>query len=211
MKNVKVVLILGFLVFSISLRAQIKVAGRLGMNMSMMIVHNPTLSDANITYSTNPVPGFNIGLLTEVPLSNYFAVQPGIILTSKGGKYVFNDGEKDVIVPWYYEIPVNFLYKPYFNDLHKDRFILLAGIYYASRFSGFGKFTSDNGKIGFDTSFSDMQKTDYGMNLGTGFESRGVEYILQYQLGFKNIAPPNTYKIKAFTSSFSFTLVLLFN
>lgn len=214
MKNpvpkVRGVLVLFLVLLFFSASAHIKIGAQLGLNMSAMVAHNPTFSKANITYDTRPVPGFNVGIVAALPIVKNLYMQPEVLFTTKGGKYVFSNGDQDVITPRFVEIPVNLLFEPYFNASGKSRFILLSGFYYAFRMSGLGKATSHNGNIILDTSFSDMQKTDVGMNLGTGFESGGVEYLFQYQLGFKNIAPSNSYNFKAITSNFSFSIALMF-
>lgn len=210
MHKIRGILILIFTFIFFSASAHVKIGAQLGLNMSGMIVHNPTVSNANLSYKTQLIPGFNVGILTEVGVRKNLSIQSAVLYTTKGGKYVFSNGEQEVLAPRYIEIPVNLLYKPYFNSSSTSRFILLSGFYYADRITGMGKVTAQNGTIGFDYSFSEMQKTDFGMNLGTGFESGGVEYLLQYQLGFKNSAPSNSYKIKSFTSNFSFSIALLF-
>ncbi|WKN46205.1 porin family protein [Tunicatimonas pelagia] len=79
-----IALLLCALVIPISLMAQDARTGiKGGFNVSNLYIDN--VSDENLR------PGFHIGVFTQLPVSEFFAIQPEIMYSTKGASATYND------------------------------------------------------------------------------------------------------------------------
>jgi hypothetical protein len=135
-------------------------------------------------YSNKLIPGFNLGGNVEIPIATDFYLQPGLLFTTKGAK------SKDV-VNWketisYFEIPVNFLYKPTLGD---GKLLLGFGPYAAFGVAGKYKVGSTSTAIKFGSDPNEMKRFDAGANLLAGYEfSNKLSFQLNAGLGLINLA-----------------------
>jgi hypothetical protein len=139
--------------------------------------------------------GFHIGASADVPIATDFAVQGGVLFSTKGAKLKGTDDKLNI---GYIEIPVLFIHTP---KLGRDRLILGVGPYVA--FGVGGKLNRKNGSdedITFkkEINFSDvlnadkefLKRFDAGANLLAGYElGNGVFVQLNAQLGLVKINP----------------------
>jgi hypothetical protein len=90
-------------------QAQVQIGVRAGVNFS-----NLSGKDASGDKIENNklLPGFHAGVTFDIPVADEFAVQPGLLFSTKGVHYKYSDGDSYKAIPYYAEIPVNFLYKP---------------------------------------------------------------------------------------------------
>lgn len=150
------------------------------------------------------LPGFHAGVTFNIPVADEFAVQPGLLFSTKGVHYKYSDGDSYKEIPYYAEIPVNFLYKP---ELGNGRLLLGAAPYVAYGFGGKWKEKYDgdteSGKLKFKGDISDDdldnlkddeyyygKPLDFGGNLLAGYEfSNKLSVQLNAQLGIANLIP----------------------
>lgn len=125
-------------------------------------------------------PGFHFGGAVAFPISEYFAVEPGLLFSTKGKSLKFT-GYNSSINLNYLEIPVNGVYK---IDLGGNNVLLNAGPYIGISLGGKRK-TSNDGNI---TKVKLEPKTiDYGLNLGASLLFDSYSVGLQYGLGLADV------------------------
>src|SRR3712207_6068387 len=82
-----------------------------GVNLANISVTNNGRVD-----KANSLTSFHAGIGYDIPLSNFFSLQPGLVYTGKGaktqlGKEIDNFYYKATSNPMYLELPVNFVAK----------------------------------------------------------------------------------------------------
>jgi hypothetical protein len=185
MKNLlKCVFIIFFMFAFISIQAQIKFGAKVGLNLSTM-----TMKSSGISLDPKILAGFNIGLISEIPVAGNFKLQPGILYSTKGSKYKIMDTEVS-IGPDFVEIPVNILYK---IDLSGAKLSLFAGPYFAYAVGGKTKSGGQSADIKFGSGQNDdMKPFDLGLNIGAGIGIKNIMLSIQYGFGLTNLAPVTT-------------------
>jgi hypothetical protein len=164
-----------------SVQAQVKFGAKVGLNLSTM-----TLKNSGIAMDPKALVGFHVGVISEIPLTENFVLQPALLYSSKGSKYSFV-GEEVSISPGFIELPVNAAYK---FDIGNMKFFLNAGPYFAYGISGKIKSggSSESIKFGSDDN-ADMKPFDVGVNFGAGLEITNFFISLNYELGLTNLVP----------------------
>lgn len=170
-----------------------------GVNFS-----NITTSADGSYRSANTLTSYNAGVLVDLPLASMFSVQPGLVLTGKGAKadHYYTIGGVQVastnakLMPYYLEIPVNFLVKLPITT--GTNFFVGAGPYGAfgvggkykagASVAGLGGEETHNLKFG-NSSSDDLKKFDYGINALAGLEIDHVMLNINYGLGLAKIIP----------------------
>lgn len=201
MKKVFSVLIIT--VFAFSASAQ-KTYVQGGLNLA-----NITKTNNGETEKNNILPTFNVGLMHQFSLSNYAAIETGLLFTGRGSKAetYFNGGNdyvKTKFNPLYLEMPVNFVLKIPVDK--SSGFFINAGPYAAVgvagksrtdsktplftgssskniKFSNDDPFTSEQDDAGYDK----LKRFDFGLNFGGGFEFQHVILKANYGLGLTKI------------------------
>lgn len=151
--------------------------------------------------------GFHLGATAEFAISEKFAIEPGLLFSSKGFK-VEGDGITYTANLNYLEIPINAIYK---IDLGSAKVLINAGPYLGFAMSGkykaseaiFGENEDSKEQkieIGSDKEKDDIKAIDFGLNIGAGVEIKGITIGLQYGLGLANLSlytdNGNTFKNK---------------
>ncbi|HMR85180.1 MAG TPA: porin family protein [Niabella sp.] len=188
-------------ILTVKSQAQVQIGVRAGVNFSNISGED---SDGDKVEDNKLLPGFHAGITFDIPVADEFAVQPGLLFSTKGVHFKENDGDSYKQIPYYVEIPVNFLYKP---ELGNGRLLLGAGPYVAYGFGGKWKWKyedeTESGKLIFKNDLSDDdwenlkddedyygKPLDFGANLLAGYEfSNKLSLQLNAQLGMANIAP----------------------
>jgi len=173
--------------------AQLKFGVKAGLNLANMVN-----KDKDETYSKDYKSkiGFHLGATAEISISEKFAIEPGLLFSTKGFK-IEESGVKMTFNLNYLEIPINAVYK---IDLGSAKILINAGPYLGYAISGKAKadkaVLGDNGdskeqkiEIGNDKEKSDIKPLDFGLNIGAGVEIKGITIGLQYGLGLANLSP----------------------
>lgn len=135
-------------------------------------------------YSNKLIPGLNIGGNVEIPVATDFYLQPGLLFTTKGAKSKGTLNWKETFN--YFEIPVNFLYKPVLGD---GKLLLGFGPYAAFGVGGKYKVGSTSTALKFGSDPGEMKRFDAGANLLAGYEfSNKLSFQLNAGLGLVNLA-----------------------
>ncbi len=200
--------IISFILISCSVSAQSKnepaVFLKAGLNLA-----NVSISDNGDVDEAKILPSFQVGLMGDIPLTDFLAIQPGLFFTGKGSKTQHgtpNDATyfKATSNPFYIEVPVNITFKVPLGDA---KFFAGAGPYVAMGIAGKnkteGKYLgigfNSNDKIDFSnddptTSYEEgagygiLKRFDYGMNGTVGFEGKAALVSINYGLGLSKIS-----------------------
>ena len=169
---------------------------RAGLNLAKMSGKNFDVDGLDI----KTLPSFNLGLITELGVSESFFVESGLYISGKGTKTEYDYGvgvgkATETFSALYLEIPLNASFKA---DLGGAMLNVFAGPYFAIALSGKNKteypsaFSSldseDDLKFGTDVT-DDAKRTDFGLNFGAGVQFESIVVRAQYGLGLTNLDP----------------------
>lgn len=177
-----------------------------GLNLAnVSITENGNIDEAKMLTS------FQAGIIADINLSSFIALQPGAILTGKGSKTQDGDPSdanyfKATSNPIYIEVPLNLVFKGPLGG-GSAKFFAGAGPYLAIGIAGKnkteGKFLgvsfnneedivwSDDDPSTLDyeegAGFGIMKRFDYGLNGTAGFEGKQVVFSVNYGLGLAKL------------------------
>lgn len=205
MKNRLFVLGSLLLISSLSLHAQqSSVFVKAGVNLANISVDK----DGNVD-DARGIASFHAGLQADLPITKFFAVQPGVFFTGKGSKIESGNTSGDNWIrsstrPYYIEVPVNAVIKLPLGD--ESSFFFGAGPYLGIGVSGKNKIEGEILGVGFSRTenikFSDddpftsgeegsgygiMRRFDYGLNGTVGVQSKFALFSVNYGLGLAKL------------------------
>ncbi|WP_374164656.1 outer membrane beta-barrel protein [Arcticibacter sp. MXS-1] len=163
---------------------------KVGVNLPKYHVTNTEGEDSESKSTTN----FHVTGYADVPVSNYFYVQPGISLQGKGGKLAEN---KQLNTKWEYNtmeigVPINFVGKLPVGPM--SNLYLGAGPYVSfavggeSKVTAGGTTTKEDLKFGSDRG-NNLKRTDAGLNFLGGVEINSFNIGAGYGLGLVDLRP----------------------
>lgn len=179
-----------------------------GLNLSNMSIKNIPSG-----FEEKTLPSFHLGGVAEFNIAENFALEAGVLLSGKGGKYEYSETESGITItgiltvsPLYLEIPVNALYKA---ELGSAKLLLFVGPYIGLGVGGKIKteYTASGlpsgvtlSSLGFDLDESEdieygtddnstLKRIDFGLNIGAGIEIKNIQIRAQYGLGLSNLDP----------------------
>lgn len=172
--------------------AQVKLGIRGGLNISNMLS-----KDKDRTYSTDFYlkSGFNLGVTTDFSISEKFALESGLLFSTKGYQ-AESFGIKRIINLNYLGIPIHAAYK---INLGGTKLAIYAGPYVGYAISGKmrtnkavlgenGNSKEEKIKIGTDKLKDELRPFDWGLNIGTAIEVKHFTIGIQYGFGLANIS-----------------------
>ena len=177
MKKVFVVAIAAIMVLSVN--AQIRIGVKAGLNLA-----NINGKDAG---SPKINPSYNVGGFAEFGVTDNFALEAGLALSSKGTK----ETEENItftLSPLYLEIPINANFK---IDLGAAKLLIFAGPYVGIGVGGQEKMEYESNNLSTDIKYGNdqgqLKRIDMGLNFGAGVEFNKIQIRAQYGLGLTNI------------------------
>jgi opacity protein-like surface antigen len=191
----KYFLTIALVAMAVSVSAQIKLDGIVGLNLA-----NQTESNGSKSISGDSKIGLKLGVIGDYSLNDYFSLQAGLVFSQKGVKESESDTYSGQTYEYeskttlnYLQIPINAAGRYKIND---DILVFgLAGPYLAFALSGKAKYTESSGgqsrseseSIKFGSSDDKMNGFDYGLTLGAGVEYKLFSLRLEYDLGLGNL------------------------
>jgi hypothetical protein len=177
---------------------------------------------------------FNVGIIGDLNITSFFAIQPGLLFTGKGIKTQSgNEGDANwyraTSNPYYLEVPLNFVFK---TPTGPVKFFAGAGPYLGIGIAGKNKvrgailgteFSSEE-KIDFSNDdpatlneeegagFGIVKRFDYGLNGLAGIETKNIVISANYGLGLaklqsgSNSGEDNNNKHRVFSLNLGFKL-----
>ena len=175
-----------------------------GVNLANVSVSN----DGGVDDAKN-LTSFHVGIIADLELTSFLAIQPGLLFTGKGTKMQSGDEDdanfyRATTNPYYVEIPVNLVLK---TPTGPTRFFVGAGPYVAIGVAGKNKvegsvlgnsFSSeekiewsndDPTTVDFEegAGFGILKTFDYGLNGTIGIEASKLVLSANYGLGLAKI------------------------
>ena len=176
-----------------------RVGIKAGGNMTNMLIKDDeeTLSD-----DFKMKPGFLVGAVCEIPLSDVIYFEPGLLITTKGYKYSESETLFGITMDveqsmnnYYLDIPLNFKAAFEMGDAKiYGAAGPLVGIGLSgklkSKITGAGLDTDETETIewGSDAEEDDLKRLDFGVSIGAGVELNALQIGLFYNLGLANIS-----------------------
>ena len=176
-----------------------------GVNLAnVSITENGRIDDAKMLTS------FQVGIVGDINLTDFLALQPGLLVTGKGSKTQSGDPSdanyfKATSNPIYIEVPLNLVFKaPIGGD---TKFFAGAGPYLAVGIAGKNKtegkifgagFSSEENILWSDddpttldydegAGFGIMKRFDYGLNGTAGIETKNIVLSANYGFGLAKL------------------------
>ena len=204
MKKLVLLILPSFILLTVSAQKGTAIL-RGGLNLAnVSVTDNGRIDDAKTLTS------FQVGIIGDISLAEFIALQPGIVVTGKGTKSQDGDPSdanyfKATTNPIYLEVPLNLVFK---GPIGPDtKFFAGAGPYLAIGVSGKnkteGKFLgtsfssekniewSDDDPTTLDyeegAGFGIMKRFDYGLNGTAGIETRNIVLSVNYGLGLAKL------------------------
>jgi len=173
-------LIFVVIVFS-DLEAQIKSGYDFGLNLSTM-----TLNMKGLSSGPEISAGFHFGQIFEIPITENFTFQPGLLFSAKGSDYKIDNIDVS-IAPIYIEIPVIAVYSFGSETL---KISIFTGPYFAYGIDGYKIESGGEMKsISYGShENNDLKPFDIGFNFGAGVNIKGLQITTQYGLGLANLS-----------------------
>ena len=207
MKKVKLIFSVAMLsLFIVTANAQEKSSAILrgGVNLAnVSVTDNGGIDDAKMLTS------FQAGVIADINITSFLALQPGILFTGKGTKTQRgNEGDANFYRatsnPYYVEVPVNLVFK---TPTGKSNFFIGAGPYIAMGIAGKNKVNGKVAGVSFSSEksidwsnddpttlneeegagFGIMKRFDYGLNGTVGVEASNLVISANYGLGLAKL------------------------
>lgn len=177
--SVKILGVITLVLSATYAQAQTRFGIKGGLNFS-----TASFSQNGVTSTPDSKTGFNLGVISEIPLATDFYLQPGLLFSTKGFKLSGNllglDSDFSMSTN-NIEIPINALYK---LNAGSVKVLGFAGPYIGYAVSG------KAGSVDLKTSGDNknINAFDFGLNFGAGVEISNFQITAQYGLGLTNLA-----------------------
>lgn len=152
-----------------------------GFNMSNL-TKDDNVDDNNILY------GFNAGLYATLPISDFVAIQPEILFTTKGTEYEYNNAFGSGNTKFrlnYIEVPLLVRVNVTKNfNIHAGGY---ASYLVSSKVTGSGSIDFDE-----DIDTDDLAKFDAGVSAGIGVDFNPISIGLRYNYGLTTVGKERT-------------------
>lgn len=189
MKKTHLIIISALLFIASNSFSQVKFGVKAGVNFANMNIVTQNAPN------TKMLTSFHIGGILDYSVNDFFAIQPGVLISGKGFKYEESISGFTVKVdskPIYIDIPVLLLLR---KDIGGVKLFGGAGPYLgfgiAGKYSYSGGGISEDGNIKWGSDVdSNYKRGDFGLSFNGGLElSNGFLFSVSYQLGLMNLTP----------------------
>ena len=199
----KTLVLCAFIASSFAVNSQIEIEG--GLNFSNQ---SYKIDGEKIDEGSKMNPGFNLGAVYRVELSNSLYFLPGLVWNTRGYREVYGDYTGSVNLN-YITIPLNL--RMHFDVSSNLKAFINAAPYVGFALSGSSRGKDSDGKSKQKVEFGDdygYSRLDYGLNFGIGVDLDKFTVSAGYDFGLANISSSSdgdsNYKVS--NSSLKFTL-----
>ncbi|MFC0773252.1 porin family protein [Terrimonas alba] len=170
---------------------------------------NVSVTDKGGIDDAKMLTSFQVGVIGDLNVTSFLALQPGIIFTGKGTKtQMGNEGDANFYRatsnPYYVEVPVNLVFK---TPTGASKFFVGAGPYIAMGIAGKNKVNGSIAGVSYSSEknikwsnddpttlneeegsgFGIMKRFDYGLNGTVGIEASKMVISANYGLGLAKL------------------------
>jgi hypothetical protein len=191
-----------FFVFT-DINAQVGSEYIFGLNLSSMAIK--TKGTSTISKAT---AGIHYGGCFDLPVTDNFSLQPGLLFSAKGTSYKIDTLEY-TISPIYIEVTIISKFSFGSEAIKGSVFV---GPYFAFGVGGYkiepgGDLKSiryGSGEV------ADLKAFDVGLSFGTGIKIKSIMISVQYGIGLANIVPANSVELEMKNRVFGISVNTLF-
>lgn len=222
MTKKSIILLLVFMVATVSAEAQVRAGLKAGFNLSNVSAKDAKTGDKE---SYDMKPGFQAGGILDWAVGESFSVQPGVRFATQGfiDKYEDNGSFVRNFTLYYIQIPVNAQYRLPVGE--NAGVLFQAGPYFGIGLSGKQKATKNGVKqslsdtykkinMGNESSDDIRNGIDYGVGVGVGVEFFRFQVMAEYNFGLYEMTfekhTPKLYNIDMKNNGLSVTMAFLF-
>lgn len=145
--------------------------------------------------SQDLITGMAVGIALQVVWPKGFVLQPEVLYSKKGCMFAGSGLKYDID---YVEVPLMIMYRLHMAELKPFAFVAPYGAY-AIKLTEIGEMTSN------DTFSNRINKWDYGIGAGAGFDIWKIQLSFKYSWGFAQVASETfTIRNKVFAVSAGF-------
>ncbi len=192
----KFIIVIVLLAFVSNSYGQFLVGAKVGMNISNMVN-----KDDDDTWSDDwdSKIGFHVGPAFEIGIANFFSIESGLILSTRGFKQSEESGGEEWSLKLnllYLDIPINTKFS---FDVGSAKIFATVGPYFGVGLSGKvkeeysygGETEKDEWDIewGSDEEEDDLKRLDIGLTAGAGVQINIIRIYFHYDLGLANLSP----------------------
>lgn len=211
MKTKHVLIALPLILLATVSYSQVRFGLKAGLNLAGVRIDGPDAPD------TETLPSFHLGGFLDYAVNDFFAIQPGLLISGKGFKYnetILGTSLKAEVKPIYIDIPVMLILR---TDIGGVKLFGGAGPYLgfgiAGNYKVSGAGQTEDGDInwGSDEDDDHLKRGDLGLILGGGLElDNGLIFSLNYQLGLNNTDPAGSRDFKQMNRVLGMSIGYLF-
>lgn len=146
----------------------------------------------------NVLTSFNAGLFANFPVSNSVSLQPELLYSRKGSELVYDN----VFASGTTKLKLNYLELPVLLKLNvTPNFNIHLGPYVAYLLDGKATNETDSGSFDFEENIDndDLNKWDYGLSAGVGFDFESTSIGVRYNYGLQTIGKERTFAGETYT------------
>jgi hypothetical protein len=142
--------------------------------------------------------GFNLGLFTKLPITNFIAIQPELYYTTKGSNVTYNNLFVDGTARFnfnYLEFPLLLVLNP------SDNFNIHVGPYVSYLLNGIVTNASSINLFNFENNINvdDYNRLDVGIVVGAGIDLGALGIGVRYNFGFTKIGRERSFLGNTYT------------
>jgi len=127
--------------------------------------------------SQDIIPGWMGGLAVQIVWPKGFAVQPEILYSQKGCMFSGSGHKYDID---YIEVPVKVMYRLHMAEVKPFAF--------AAPYGAYAVRIAENGIVSSNDGLNDINKMDFGIGVGAGFDVWKIQLSFKYSWGFAQVA-----------------------
>ena len=146
----------------------------------------------------NILTSFNLGLYANLPISSSVSIQPEFNFSRKGAELVYDNA----FASGTSRLKLNYIEMPLLLKLNVTKnFNLHFGLYVAYLIDGKATNESSSGTFDFEENISneDLNRFDYGLSGGVGFDFKSTSIGVRYNYGLQTIGKERTFGGNTYT------------
>ncbi|MFA9187743.1 porin family protein [Flavobacterium sp. FBOR7N2.3] len=146
----------------------------------------------------NVLTSFNAGLFANFPVSSAVSIQPELNFSRKGSELVYDN----IFASGTTKLKLNYLEMPVLLKLNvTPNFNVHFGPYVAYLIDGQATNETDGGSFNFEENIDndDLNKWDYGLAAGVGFDFGSTSLGVRYNYGLQTIGKERTFAGESYT------------
>jgi len=186
----KLILFIAVILFAFNAKAQDSPTRDTGaISVGVIAGVNFATINGDETENLSSLTGIHVGVVVDIPLSDMFSMQPGLVYSAQGAEYGDSEGYDGKFKLDYLNLPVIFKYEV------ADGFTLEAGPQVGFLMSATDEYESP-GDSGEDDLKDEVKGIDFAASLGLGYRMEsGLSIGARYNIGLSEIPDDDDFDV----------------